>query len=238
MPTNGLLEIRNLSAGYGDSQALFDVKMDVAEGELVAVIGSNGAGKTTLMRTITGLVPAWAGAIIFDGEDIKPLPPNAVVAHGIAHSPEGRRVFPALTVFENLRLGAYLRRKQWWQDDLERVYAMFPPLKERATQPAGTLSGGEQQMLAIGRALMSSPRLLLLDEPSLGLAPVLVEQVMEAVQNVATQGTTTILVEQNANWGLAVADRAYVLESGHIVHEGSAKEIADDESVREAYLGV
>jgi branched-chain amino acid transport system ATP-binding protein len=233
-----LLDVDSISAGYGKSQVLFDASLSVEEGELVGLIGANGAGKTTLLRCISGLLRPWRGTITFDGTRIDGRPPNEIVRLGIAHSPEGRRVFPDLTVHENLRMGAYARAGNW-DEDLNRMMELFPRLRERQAQPAGTLSGGEQQMVAIARALMSSPRLLLLDEPSLGLAPVLVEQVMHVVEEIPKkEGTTTLLVEQNASFALSLADRSYVLEGGRFVKEGSGQELLRDEDVRSAYLGI
>jgi branched-chain amino acid transport system ATP-binding protein len=233
-----LLEVQGLNSGYGGSQALFDVDMHVAEGELVALIGSNGAGKSTLLKSLSGWLKPWAGTIRFAGRAIESLAPNKVVRLGVAHCPEGRRVFPELTVHENLQVGAYARRNRS-VEDLDKVFELFPRLRERRTQQAGTLSGGEQQMLAIGRGLMSAPRLLLLDEPSLGLAPVVVEQVMDAVGRVAKEaGMTIVLVEQNAALALSIADRAYVMEGGMVVKEGPGSGFLDDEEVRRAYLGI
>jgi branched-chain amino acid transport system ATP-binding protein len=233
-----LLDVDSLSAGYGKSQVLFDVSFSVQQGELVALIGANGAGKSTLLKCLSGLLKPWTGTVTFDGTRIDGRAPNEIVRLGVALAPEGRRVFPELTVHENLRMGAYARTGDW-QDDLNRVMELFPRLKERESQAAGTLSGGEQQMLAIARSLMSEPRVLLLDEPSLGLAPVLVEQVMRVVEEIPKkEGITTLLVEQNASFALSLADRSYVLEGGRFVKEGSGQELLRDEDVRSAYLGI
>jgi branched-chain amino acid transport system ATP-binding protein len=233
-----LLEVANLVARYGRITALSDVSLTVDEGEVVTLIGANGAGKTTTLRAISGLVRPASGSIRFDGRDITRMAPNEIVRVGIGHSPEGRRVFPRMTVRENLELGAYTRRvKDEIAADTERVLTIFPRLKERYAQKAGTMSGGEQQMLAIGRALMSRPRLLLLDEPSLGLSPKLVQTIFEVIRDISARGTTILLIEQNARQALAVASRGYVLEVGKIAHEGAASELAASEVVRAAYLG-
>jgi branched-chain amino acid transport system ATP-binding protein len=233
-----LLEVDRLVARYGRITALQDVSLHVEEGEIVTLIGANGAGKTTTLRTISGLVRPASGTIRFAGRDITRLAPNDIVRAGIGHSPEGRRVFPRMTVRENLELGAYTRHaKPEIAEDLERVFAIFPRLKERYEQKAGTMSGGEQQMLAIGRALMSRPKLLLLDEPSLGLSPKLVQTIFEVIRDINARGTTILLIEQNARQALAVAARGYVLEVGAIAHEGAAAELAASEAVRAAYLG-
>jgi branched-chain amino acid transport system ATP-binding protein len=233
-----LLEVDHLVARYGRITALQDVSLHVEEGEIVTLIGANGAGKTTTLRTISGLVRPASGTIRFAGRDITRLAPNDIVRAGIGHSPEGRRVFPRMTVRENLELGAYTRHaKPEIAEDLERVFAIFPRLKERYEQKAGTMSGGEQQMLAIGRALMSRPKLLLLDEPSLGLSPKLVQTIFEVIRDINARGTTILLIEQNARQALAVAARGYVLEVGAIAHEGAAAELAASEAVRAAYLG-
>jgi branched-chain amino acid transport system ATP-binding protein len=233
-----LLEVEGLVARYGRITALEDVSLTVAEGEVVTLIGANGAGKTTTLRTISGLVRPAAGTIRFAGRDITRLAPNEIVRAGIGHSPEGRRIFPRMTVRENLELGAYTRRaKHEIAEDLERVLAIFPRLKERYEQKGGTMSGGEQQMLAIARALMSRPRLLLLDEPSLGLSPKLVQTIFEVIRDISARGTTILLIEQNARQALAVAARGYVLEVGRIAHSGPAAELAASEAVRAAYLG-
>ncbi len=233
-----LLEVANLVARYGRITALQDVSLTVDEGEIVTLIGANGAGKTTTLRAISGLVRPASGTIRFDGRDITRLAPNEIVRAGIGHAPEGRRVFPRMTVRENLELGAYTRRaKHEIADDTERVLTIFPRLKERYEQKAGTMSGGEQQMLAIGRALMSRPRVLLLDEPSLGLSPKLVQTIFEVIRDISGRGTTILLIEQNARQALAVASRGYVLEVGKIAHAGAAAELSASEEVRAAYLG-
>jgi branched-chain amino acid transport system ATP-binding protein len=232
-----MLEVRDLHVAYGDIPALKGVSLAVAKGEIVALLGNNGAGKTTTLKTISGLLVPAAGEVTLDGESVGGMPPHLIVRKGIAHVPEGRRVFNRLTVSENLAMGAYARSDAGIATDLERVYRLFPRLKERQAQIAGTLSGGEQQMLAIGRALMENPRLLLLDEPSMGLAPVLVEQIFETIQDINRQGTTILLVEQNASLALAVAGRAYVLETGAVVLSGAATELAQNQDVRRAYLG-
>jgi branched-chain amino acid transport system ATP-binding protein len=233
-----LLEVTNLVARYGRITALSDVSLTVDEGEVVTLIGANGAGKTTTLRAISGLVRPASGTIRFDGRDITRLAPNEIVRAGIGHSPEGRRVFPRMTVRENLELGAYTRRnKDEIAADTERVLTIFPRLRERYAQKAGTMSGGEQQMLAIARALMSRPRLLLLDEPSLGLSPKLVQTIFEVIRDISARGTTILLIEQNARQALAVASRGYVLEVGKIAHQGPAAELAASEAVRAAYLG-
>lgn len=233
-----LLEIDALSVGYGKSRVLYEVSMTVDKGELVALIGTNGAGKSTLLKCLSGVLKPWSGSIDFEDRRIDGLPPDQIVGRGIAHCPEGRRVFPELTVKDNLRIGAY-RQRTGWEDHLQRIYELFPRLKERQGQLAGTLSGGEQQMLAIGRALMSRPRLLLLDEPSLGLAPVLVEQVMKIIAEISKKEDITImLVEQNASFALSISDRACVLEGGRFVKQGIGGDLLRDEEVRSAYLGV
>jgi branched-chain amino acid transport system ATP-binding protein len=233
-----LLEVDRLVARYGRITALEDVSLTVGEGEIVTLIGANGAGKTTTLRAISGLVRPASGTIRFAGRDISRLAPNAIVAAGISHSPEGRRIFPRMTVRENLELGAYTRRaKHEIAEDLERVLTIFPRLKERFAQKGGTMSGGEQQMLAIARALMARPKLLLLDEPSLGLSPKLVQTIFEVIRDINARGTTILLIEQNARQALAVAARGYVLEVGRIAHSGPAAELAASEAVRAAYLG-
>ena len=233
-----LLEVQGLTTGYDTSLVLSEVSLHVEPGELVALVGSNGAGKTTLLRTLVGQVPAWSGTICFDGADITGDRPEISVGRGIALCPEGRHVFPALTVRDNLLVGGYLRSKAEVREDLDRMQAWFPRLAERSQQTAGTLSGGEQQMLAIARSLMSRPRLLLLDEPSLGLAPVIVDQVIDVIKTIAADGITTVLVEQNAQLALSHAKRAYVLEAGTLVKTGNGKELLADEEVRAAYLGI
>ncbi|RKR87075.1 amino acid/amide ABC transporter ATP-binding protein 2 (HAAT family) [Micromonospora pisi] len=234
-----LLEIDNLTLLYGRIQALHGISLTVAEGEIVALIGANGAGKTTTMRAISGLRPVAAGSIRFDGTDVTKMRADLRVIRGIGQSPEGRGVFPGMTVHENLEMGAYTRRdKAGIAEDLEMVYGLFPRLLERRKQPGGTLSGGEQQMLAVGRAMMTRPRLLLLDEPSMGLAPKLIQQIFEIITRINEQGTTILLVEQNAQQALSRAHRGYVLETGRIVKEGSGQELLTDPAVKEAYLGV
>jgi branched-chain amino acid transport system ATP-binding protein len=233
-----MLTLENISVGYGAIRALKGVSMRVEQGEVVTLIGANGAGKTTTLRTITGLLSPTEGRILFEGQEISGRPTHQLVARGISMSPEGRGVFANLTVRENLLMGAYLKKnKAEINQDLERGFRMFPRLKERESQKAGTLSGGEQQMLAMARALMSRPRLLLLDEPSLGLAPLVVHTIFEAIDEIRGEGTTILLVEQNAHAALKHSDRAYVLETGRIVMEGASKELAADPRIKEAYLG-
>ena len=233
-----MLTLENISVGYGAIRALKGVSMHVEQGEVVTLIGANGAGKTTTLRTITGLLSPTEGRILFEGKEISGRPTHQLVARGISMSPEGRGVFANLTVRENLLMGAYLKKnKAEIAEDLERGFRMFPRLKERESQKAGTLSGGEQQMLAMARALMSRPRLRLLDEPSLGLAPLVVHTIFEAIDEIRGEGTTILLVEQNAHAALKHSDRAYVLETGRIVMEGPSKELAADPRIKEAYLG-
>jgi branched-chain amino acid transport system ATP-binding protein len=233
-----LLELTSVTAGYGHFTALWDVALRVERGEAVAVVGPNGAGKTTLLRVISGILPVRAGTLTFDGAALAGRPAHEVVAHGIAHVPEGRRLFPALSVAENLKMGAYLpAARAHYRESLERVWALFPVLAERKAQRAGSLSGGEQQMLAIGRALMARPRLILFDEPSLGLAPTVVETTFAIIADIRRQGTTVLMVEQNAYLALRMADRAYVLETGRIVLAGAAADLMADDHVRRAYLG-
>jgi branched-chain amino acid transport system ATP-binding protein len=232
-----LLEVHDLHTYYGNIQALKGVSLEVEDGEVVTLIGSNGAGKSTTLRSISGLTPPREGTIKFDGKEIGETPPQEIVRLGISQAPEGRRCFPRMTVRENLELGAYLRRDDRIRDDLERVYDLFPRLKEREKQKAGTMSGGEQQMLAIGRALMSSPRLLLLDEPAMGLAPVLVERIYETIAEINRQGTTILLVEQNANFALDVAKRGYVLETGAVALSDTSESLRENPEVQRAYLG-
>jgi branched-chain amino acid transport system ATP-binding protein len=231
-----MLEVRDLHTYYGQIHALKGVNLRVDQGEIVTLIGSNGAGKSTTLRTISGLVHARQGQVLLHGQPINGLPAHKVAGLGVAQSPEGRRVFPRMTVLENLEMGAFVRGKAD-PDDLARVYDLFPRLKERATQKAGTLSGGEQQMLAIGRALMARPSLLLLDEPSMGLAPILVEAIFGVIKDINNQGTTVLVVEQNALMAFAIANRGYVLQTGQIVLEGSADNLRRNEMVRKAYLG-
>ncbi len=234
-----LLEVTDLSSQYGPVRAIHAVEFTVYAGELVALVGGNGAGKTTLLHTLSGLHPSSGGRIRFDGRDITRWPSHRIVAAGICQVPEGRQVFAPLTVEDNLRLGAYRqpRDRDWIQRELERVYTLFPILQERRAQMAGTLSGGQQQMLAIGRALLGRPRLLLLDEPSMGLAPLLVEEIFRVIQELNAEGVTLLLVEQNARAALAIAGRGYILETGRIVKSGPAAELLADDAVRKAYLG-
>lgn len=233
-----MLEIKHMDVYYGVIHALKDISLTVNEGEIVTLIGANGAGKTTALRSISGLIRAAKGELYFHGEQINRMSAQEIVKKGISHVPEGRRIFPEMTVLENLELGAYLRKDtKNLKDDLEKIYFRFPILKKRSKQHAGTLSGGEQQMLAIGRALMGKPRLLLLDEPSMGLAPLLVKEIFSIIQDINKQGTTILLVEQNAHMALSVADRAYVLETGSIVLQGPGKELAQSEDIKKAYLG-
>ncbi len=234
--SESLLAVEALDVRYGAIHALRGVSFDVRAGEIVTLIGSNGAGKSTLLRAISGLVRPSAGSIRLGGAEISRVAPEAIVALGCSHAPEGRRIFANLTVLENLQMGAWPRRKEQ-AANLERVFALFPRLRERLAQPGGTLSGGEQQMLAIGRALMAGPKVLLLDEPSLGLAPLLVRQIFEIVREINAQGITVVLVEQNAHQALRVAQRAYVLETGTLALSGPAAELARDPRVRQAYLG-
>ena len=233
---SNILEIRDLQVRYGGIEAVKHISFDVPEGEILTLIGANGAGKSSTLRAISGLVKPTAGSITFRGEDITGIDSNLIVSKGITLVPEGRRVFLQMTVQENLEMGAYIRGKVN-PDDLEHVFQRFPRLKEREWQLAGTLSGGEQQMLAMGRALMSKPKLLMLDEPSMGLAPILVEQIFDIIKELHAAGTTILLVEQNAQMALSVADRAYVLETGTIVKEGPALELLNDDAVKNAYLG-
>jgi branched-chain amino acid transport system ATP-binding protein len=233
-----LLEVEGLASRYGRIPALKGIDLHVGQGELVALVGANGAGKTTLLRVLSGVQPASAGRVCFDGDEITNAPPEKRVRLGIVQVPEGRQVFGPLSVEDNLRLGAYLRGKAQAAEMIERVYAMFPVLKEKRRESAGTLSGGQQQMLAIGRALMAVPRLLLLDEPSMGLAPRLVEDIFACVRSLKQASTTIFLVDQNARAALAVADRAYVLETGRVVLAGSGAELLQNEQVKEAYLGL
>ena len=237
-PSAPLLEVQGLTVRYGSIEALRDVSLRVDEGDVVALIGANGAGKTTTLRAISGLVRPSRGSIRFAGQELTRLPPDRITAMGVAHVPEGRAIFANLSVQENLLLATFARRdRRRVREDLEAVYALLPRLAERRRQNAGTLSGGEQQMLAIGRALMSRARLMLLDEPSMGLAPLLVAEIFRILQDINRQGTTLLLVEQNARMALQVARRAYVLEAGRIVLAGPAQEVAADPAVREAYLG-
>ena len=235
--TQALLRLEGVQAGYGDLLAVRDVSLEVRPAEIVALVGSNGAGKTTTLRAICGLVPLRGGRVELDGVSIAGRPPSAVVAGGIAHVPEGRQLFPTMTVLENLELGAYLRPRADLREDLDRVYEIFPHVAERRKQLAGTLSGGEQQMVAMGRALMTRPKLMLMDEPSMGLAPILVERSFEIIKQVHEAGVALLVVEQNANVSLSIADRGYVLSTGRIVLEGKASELIQHDELRKAYLG-
>ena len=233
-----MLEIKDLHVFYGAIHALKGISLTVADGELVSLIGANGAGKTTTLHAISGLLPAASGSILLDGTDLQKVPANTIIGLGMAHVPEGRHVFARMTVEENLRMGAYILRDQKRiSENLERVYGHFPRLKERRRQLAGTLSGGEQQMLSTGRALMTDPKIVLMDEPSMGLSPLLVKEIFSIIQELHKSGITILLVEQNAKMALAVSDRAYVLETGTISMEGPAAELATDDRVRKAYLG-
>jgi branched-chain amino acid transport system ATP-binding protein len=232
-----MLEVENLQVFYGKIHALKGISLQVAQGEIVALLGNNGAGKTTTLKTISGLLRPRTGRVLLEGQPINELPPHDIVARGVAHAPEGRKIFNRLTVTENLEMGAYLRSDGTIAEDIDHVFALFPRLKERRIQTAGTLSGGEQQMLAIGRALMARPRILLLDEPSMGLAPILVEQIFQTVEDINRQGTTILLVEQNAAMALSIAQRGYVLETGNIALHGSAVELQEHPDVKRAYLG-
>lgn len=233
-----MLEVRDLSVYFGVIQAIKNISFDVDAGEVVALIGANGAGKTTTLHTVTGLLPAASGTITLDGKDLSKVPAHKIVSMGMAHVPEGRRVFASLSVYDNLKMGAFTRKdKKEIEASLEMVFEAFPRLKERSTQVAGTLSGGEQQMLAMGRALMSKPRIILMDEPSMGLSPLYVTEIFEIIKKIKREGTTVLLVEQNANMALQVADRAYVLETGRIIMDGKASDLMNDERVRKAYLG-
>jgi branched-chain amino acid transport system ATP-binding protein len=233
-----LLEVRDVHAYYGNIRALRGISLDVAQGEIVTLIGSNGAGKTTLLNTISGLLTPREGSVTFDGKRIDAMPPHEIVAAGISQAPEGRKIFTRLSVLENLEMGAFIRRdSRAVREDLNRVLELFPRLKERSRQVAGTLSGGEQQMLAMGRALMSGPRLVLLDEPSMGLAPLVVETIFSVILDMNRRGTTILLIEQNALMAFQVATRGYVIQSGKIVLEDSVDQLEDNEMVRKLYLG-
>ena len=233
-----MLEIKDLEVYYGMIQAIKGVSFDVNEGEVIALIGANGAGKTTILHTITGLLSPKKGSVIFEGQDITKIPAHKIVSLGMAHVPEGRRVFAQMSVYQNLKMGAYTRSsKEEIEASLETVYKRFPRLEERKNQIAGTLSGGAQQMLAMGRALMSKPKIILMDEPSMGLSPILVNEIFDIIQSVSAMGTTVLLVEQNAKKALSIADRAYVLETGKIVTSGVAKELMNDDTIKKAYLG-
>nr|WP_330397889.1 ABC transporter ATP-binding protein [Lachnoclostridium sp. An169] len=233
-----MLEVRDLEVYYGVIQAIKGVSFHVDQGEVIALIGANGAGKTTILHTVTGLLSPKKGSIMFEGKDITKVPAHKIVSMGMAHVPEGRRVFSELSVYENLKMGAYTRKdRNEIEESLKNVYERFPRLEERKNQMAGTLSGGEQQMLAMGRALMSKPKIILMDEPSMGLSPILVNEIFDIIQAVSKSGTTVLLVEQNAKKALSIADRAYVLETGNIVLEGKAKDLLEDDSIKKAYLG-
>lgn len=233
-----MLEIKDLEVYYGMIQAIKGVSFEVNEGEVIALIGANGAGKTTILHTITGLLEAKKGTVTFDGKDITKVPAHRIVTMGMAHVPEGRRVFSNLTVFQNLKMGAYTRKdKTEIEESLKTVYKLFPRLEERQNQLAGTLSGGEQQMLAMGRALMSHPRIILMDEPSMGLSPIFVNEIFDIIKKVSAGGTTVLLVEQNAKKALSISDRGYVLETGNIVLSGKSDELLNNDSIKKAYLG-
>lgn len=233
-----MLEVRDLEVYYGVIKAIKGISFDVNEGEIIALIGANGAGKTTILHTVTGLISPKHGSITFEGHNLVKTPPHKIVSLGMAHVPEGRRVFAQLSVLENLKLGAYTRRDSAEiAESLKMVYERFPRLEERKNQLAGTLSGGEQQMLAMGRALMSKPKIILMDEPSMGLSPILVSEIFDIIRSISEAGTTVLLVEQNAKKALAIADRAYVLEIGNITLEGKASDLANNDSVKKAYLG-
>ena len=233
-----MLKVENIQVYYGMINAIKGVSFEVNEGEVIALIGANGAGKTTILHTITGLVAPKSGHVMFEGKDLTKIAPHKIVYLGMAHVPEGRRVFQQLTVLENLRLGAFsIKDKAKIEENLEYVYRHFPRLEERKNQVAGTLSGGEQQMLAMGRALMSNPKIILMDEPSMGLSPLLVNEIFKIIGEVSKDGTTVLLVEQNAKKALSIADRAYVLETGNIVMEGKASELLNDPRIKAAYLG-
>ena len=233
-----MLSVNNLQVHYGMIQAIKDVSFEVNEGEVIALIGANGAGKTTILHTVSGLLQPTQGSVVFEGQDITKVPAHKIVSLGMAHVPEGRRVFAQLTVLENLKLGAYTRKdKNEMEETLQMIYKRFPRLEERKNQIAGTLSGGEQQMLAMGRALMSHPKIILMDEPSMGLSPIFVEEVFKIIRDISAEGVTVLLVEQNAKKALNIADRAYVLETGNIILQGDAKKLMNDESVKKAYLG-
>ena len=233
-----MLEVKDLEVYYGVIQAIKGVSFHVEKGEVIALIGANGAGKTTILHTVTGLLSPKKGSVIFEGKDITKVPAHKIVSMGMAHVPEGRRVFAELSVYENLKMGAYTRTdKAEIEESLKNVYKRFPRLEERKNQMAGTLSGGEQQMLAMGRALMSKPGIILMDEPSMGLSPILVNEIFDIIRSVSESGTTVLLVEQNAKKALSIADRAYVLETGNITLEGNAKDLLEDDSIKKAYLG-
>ena len=232
-----MLEVKDLSVYYGVIQALKGISFEVEEGDVIALIGANGAGKTTTLHALTGLIPVKSGSIVFEGKDITKVPGYKLVSMGIAHVPKGRRVFAQLTVLQNLKMGAYTRNnKQESEETIQKIYKRFPRLEERKNQLAGTLSGGEQQMLAMGRALMSHPRLIVMDEPSMGLSPLYVNEIFEIIKEISAEGTTVLLVEQNAKKALSIANKAYVLETGKIVLRGDAKELMNNDQVKKAYL--
>lgn len=234
-----LLEIKDLRVSYGKIEAIKGISLKVNQGEIVTLVGANGAGKTTLLKTISGLLKPSAGVINFEGKDIQTIAPHNRVLEGLCQAPEGRGIFPGMTVLENLEMGKF-SRKEWkneLKEDLDRIYHLFPRLKERQNQTGGTLSGGEQQMLSIGRALMSRPKLLLLDEPSMGLAPMFIKQIFNIIREIQTQGVSILLVEQNAAQALSCANRAYIMETGNIVKEGAGKDLLNDEAIKKAYLG-
>ncbi len=234
-----MLELRDVHSYYGNIHALKGISFSVEDGEIVTLIGANGAGKSTTLRTIQGLMRPRQGTVILNGVALEKLPPHEIVAQGVSQAPEGRQIFPRMTVLENLEMGAYQRKdKDGIQKDLNRVFELFPRLKERIKQAGGTLSGGEQQMLAMARAMMARPKVLMLDEPSMGLAPILVEQIFDIIKEINAQGTTILLVEQNAMMALSVANRGYVLEVGHIVMQGTAEELSNNKQVQDTYLGV
>lgn len=233
-----MLEVKDLEVYYGVIQAIKGISFHVDKGEIIALIGANGAGKTTTLHTVTGLLSPKSGHVMFEGKDITKVPAHKIVSMGMAHVPEGRRVFAELSVYENLKMGAYTRKdKNEIEESLKNVYKRFPRLEERKNQMAGTLSGGEQQMLAMGRALMSKPKIILMDEPSMGLSPIMVNEIFDIIRSVSESGTTVLLVEQNAKKALSIADRAYVLETGKIALEGKAKDLLEDDSIKKAYLG-
>jgi branched-chain amino acid transport system ATP-binding protein len=233
-----MLEVKDLEVYYGMIQAIKGISFEVNQGEVIALIGANGAGKTTTLHTITGLLSPKKGSVLFEGQDITKVPAHKIVSMGMAHVPEGRRVFSQLSVYENLKLGAYTRKDRSNIDkELQSIYERFPRLAERKNQLAGTLSGGEQQMLAMGRALMSKPSIVLMDEPSMGLSPILVNEIFDIIESISKSGTTVLLVEQNAKKALSIADRAYVLETGKVVLEGDAKDLLENDSIKKAYLG-
>ncbi len=233
-----MLEVRDLQVYYGMIHAIKGISFDVNQGEVIALIGANGAGKTTTLHTITGLLAPKSGSVLFEGKDITKVPAHKIVSMGMAHVPEGRRVFAELSVYENLKMGAYTRKdKKEIEESLANVYKRFPRLEERKNQMAGTLSGGEQQMLAMGRALMSKPKIILMDEPSMGLSPIFVNEIFDIIRAVSESGTTVLLVEQNAKKALSISDRAYVLETGTITMSGKTKDLLEDEAVKKAYLG-